>query len=86
MLEMLMAKFTQDADCKDFLLKTGTRKLLEGTGDRKWGCGVPISKEIKLKNVGRNLLGLMLEKVRRGIQTKRAHSDFHCQKLTTNTA
>ena len=48
-------------------MKTGDRKLFQGTGYRKWGCGIPISKakQISFKNPGRNLLGLMLEAVRR---------------------
>ena len=73
MLEVLMAKFEQNQFCRETLLKTGDRKLFEGTGDKRWGCGVPISKAKLItlkKNPGRNILGLQLEKVRRDIKAK----------------
>ena len=72
MQEILLQKFKQNTFCRDFLLETGERKLFEGTGDRKWGCGIPISKakQIGFKNPGRNLLGLVLETVRRDLKPK----------------
>ena len=72
MLEILYEKFKQDKFCRETLLKTGERKLFEGTGDKRWGCGIPISKakNITFKNPGRNLLGLQLEKVRGDIRPK----------------
>ena len=44
MTEILRAKFDTVNICRQFLLDTGTKRLYEGTGDRKWGCGIPISK------------------------------------------
>ena len=72
MREILVLKFSNNRFCKQFLLGTGKAKLFEGTGDRRWGCGIPISKadQISFKNVGRNLLGLMLESVREEISPK----------------
>ena len=72
MKEILQVKFSQISFCKQFLLSTGDRKLLEGTGDKRWGCGIPISKShlIPFKNPGRNLLGFMLEAVRADIRPK----------------
>ena len=66
MKEILLAKFSQSEYCKKFLLDTGDRRLFEGTGDRRWACGIPISKShlITFKNPGRNLLGFMLESTR----------------------
>ena len=71
MREVLIAKFTRNKDCKEFLLATGERNLYEGTGDKKWGCGIPISKsnQVSLQNPGRNLLGKLLEEVRRFLRT-----------------
>ena len=72
MQEILVEKFKQNDFCREVLLKTGDRKLFEGTGDRRWGCGIPISKaaQISFKNPGRNLLGLMLESVRKDLASK----------------
>ena len=55
MLEVLIKKFKQNPFCKEILLKTGDRKLFEGTGDRRWGCGIPIAKveQISFKNPGK---------------------------------
>ena len=57
MREILIEKFKRNRVCANFLLDTGTRKLFEGTGDRKWGCGFPISKAnlITFENPGRNV-------------------------------
>ena len=72
MLEILQVKFTTIDICKDFLLSTGTRRLFEGTGDRRWGCGIPISKYwlVTLKCPGKNILGQSLESVRENIRPK----------------
>ena len=43
MREILIEKFTRNKFCMQFLLNTGNRALFEGTGDRFWGCGLPIS-------------------------------------------
>ena len=66
MREILMEKFKRNKFCKKFLLETGERALFEGTGDKTWGCGLPISKaeQISFKNPGRNILGHLLEEVR----------------------
>ena len=72
MREILYEKFKQSDFCRQFLLSTGDRRLFEGTGDRRWACGIPISKShlISFKNPGKNLMGLMLEEVRRDIRPK----------------
>ena len=72
MREILLEKFTQIEFCRKFLLDTGKANLFEGTGDRKWGCGIPISKsdQITFRNPGRNLLGHLLESVRGELRPK----------------
>ena len=41
MEEGLMNKFEQNPECKEFLLKTGTKKLIEGSPyDTHWGVGL----------------------------------------------
>ena len=72
MREILMVKFNSNRFCKQFLLGTGKAKLFEGTGDRRWGCGIPISKadQISFRNPGKNILGHMLESVREEIRPK----------------
>ena len=69
MREVLIAKFKSNRACLNYLVGTGQRSLFEGTGDRKWGCGIPISKAnlITFKNPGRNLLGHMLEETRKAL-------------------
>ena len=71
MKEILIVKFSTIPFCNDFLLNiTGTRRLIQGTGDRRWGCGIPISKHwlITLKYPGKNILGHLLEEVREEIR------------------
>ena len=70
MREVLLAKFKRNKPCLSFLLATGERSLYEGTGDKYWGCGIPISKAhlISHKNPGKNILGHMLEEVRRALK------------------
>ena len=72
MREILIAKFKCNRACLSFLLATGERTLFEGTGDKKWGCGIPIAKAhlVSLRNPGRNLLGHLLEEVRRSLKGK----------------
>ena len=67
MREILLEKFKRNAECKQALLATGNRALFEGTGDKKWGCGLPISKAdlITFKNPGKDLMGHLLEEIRR---------------------
>ena len=66
MAEILRVKFSTVDICKKFLVDTGTKRLYEGTGDRKWGCGIPISKYWLITPTcpGKNILGLQLEEVR----------------------
>ena len=66
MREILVVKFKSNKFCRQFLLSTGDKHLFEGTGDRRWGCGILISKsaQISMKNPGRNLLGHILESIR----------------------
>ena len=72
MREILTEKFKRNKFCAQFLAATGDRALFEGTGDKKWGCGFPISRAhlISFKNPGRNVLGKLLEEVRRGLLKK----------------
>ena len=72
MREILLEKFSRNGKCAEFLLGTRERVLFEGTGDRKWGCGLPISKSnlITFKNPGKNVLGHLLEQIRRHLTTK----------------
>ena len=44
MREILIAKFKRNRICSSFSLATGERTLFEGTGDKKWGCRIPIAK------------------------------------------
>ena len=70
MKEILIVKFSTIPFCNDFLLNiTDTGRLIQGTGDRRWGCGIPISKHrlITLKYPGKNILGHLLEEVREEI-------------------
>ena len=71
MPEIWIEKFKRNQSCRSFLLSTGTRNLFEGTGDKRWGCGIPISKAhlISFKIPEKNLLGLLLEEVRRSLLT-----------------
>ena len=70
MKEVLLEKFKRNKLCMQFLLETGERALFKGTGDRVWGCVLPISKadQISYKNPRRNLLGHLLEEVRKLIK------------------
>ena len=72
MREIVLAKFKRNRSCKSYLLATGERTLFEGTGDRRWGCGIPISKAhlITLKNPGKNLFGAILQETRRELLKK----------------
>ena len=67
MLDLLRAKFKKNHRQRRALLDTGDKALVEFTQDRKWGCGLPLSKisDAKVDKLpGRNLLGEMLCKVR----------------------
>ena len=64
--DILYDKFTRNHYCRNFLLATGQKKLYEATGDRKWACGIPLSKISSLtKNQpGENRMGKKLESAR----------------------
>ena len=72
MREILTEKFRRNRACSSFLLANGDRTLFEGTGDKRWGCGIPISKAhlITHRNPGRNLLGLLLMEIRKDLMKK----------------
>ena len=57
--EILLEKFMTNPHCRDVLLATAGKKLLEATGDKKWGCGVHLSRIQGLTDPppGENLLG-----------------------------
>ena len=63
---IILDKFTRNSYCRDFLLATGDKTLYEATGDRKWACGIPLSKIDTLTATppGENRMGKKLEKVR----------------------
>ena len=67
MREILLEKYKRNCSCAKALLDTGDKALFEGTGDRKWACGIPISKadQITFNDPGRNLLWHLLEEIRR---------------------
>ena len=57
MFEVLLAKFTQNIDTKEYLLETGLRPLIKISNDDFWGNG--------LNNSGKNFHGKLLEKIRK---------------------
>ena len=63
MEDLVLAKFTQNQQLKEALLKTGNLKLVEGNkwNDRFWGV---------CKGIGENKLGLILMKIRQQIRKK----------------
>ena len=71
MLDILRAKFRDNREHREALLATGNKILVDFTHDRKWGCGLPLSKikDTKLDKLpGRNLLGKFLMSVREEIR------------------
>ena len=63
MKAILEAKFSQNSDLRE-------AKLCEGTSDRYWGCGTPItqSKTIQVESLqGKNMLGNWLMEVRKDL-------------------
>jgi ribA/ribD-fused uncharacterized protein len=74
-----VAKFTQHKDLAEFLLSTGTHRLVEASAtDRIWGIGIglddPRRYDPTLWN-GENLLGDVLEDTRHKVRTR--HDKFH---------
>ena len=72
MKEILLDKFKRNRFCREFLLSTGKKRLFEGTGDRRWACGIPISRasSITLNIPGRNILGKILEEIREELRNR----------------
>ena len=68
--KLIRAKFTQHPALADRLMKTENSKLFEGTRDRFYGVGIPISQHQSIgpNNPGQNKLGEILEKVRADLQ------------------
>ena len=69
---IILDKFTRNEYCRDFLLATGNKHLYKATGDRKWACGIPLSKIDALTDnpPGENRMGKKLEKVRNIIRNQ----------------
>ena len=69
---ILLDKFTRNQYCRDFLVRTGDKKLFEATGDRKWACGIPLTKIDTLTDAppGENRMGKKLEVVRQKVKAK----------------
>lgn len=68
MLDVCIAKFSQNDEQKEILLNTGDRTLVEGSPyDKVWGVGVHWAEESILNEKnwkGQNLLGKVLMEVR----------------------
>ena len=68
MVEILVAKFGQNANLKDTLLKTGSRSFVEGSPyDKIWGIGIHWQDPLCLdesKWLGDNLLGKALDQAK----------------------
>jgi hypothetical protein len=63
----LVEKFLQNKSCRDMLLNTGDKRIVEATKDNFWGAGVPLfSKHIWIKErcTGKNVMGKILQAVR----------------------
>ena len=73
-LQGLEQKFDQNQDCKEFLMKTGTKKLVEGSPyDTNWGVGLRyndpmIDDEKNWRGTNNNNLGKALMQCRSSLQ------------------
>ena len=73
MKDIVKVKFTQNEKIKASLIETRDMVLCEGTGDRYWGCGIPISKSSQIDSTklpGKNKLGKILMEVRNELRKK----------------
>lgn len=70
MAELLMAKFSKNADMARFLLGTGEKQLHEATTDRKWAIGCSLSsRALSMEEwKGNDLLGQLLENTREALR------------------
>lgn len=68
MARALRAKYMQNPDLKEYLLKTGKRTIAESSPtDKYWGTGIGLAQENATKQqhwTGQNNLGLLLMKLR----------------------
>ncbi|CAK8985898.1 N-glycosidase R617 (Riboflavin biosynthesis intermediates N-glycosidase) [Durusdinium trenchii] len=73
-----LLKFSQNDNCKDELLRTGDRILVEACHDAIWGSGKPRTSRFVFDQSkwGLNLLGLALMAVREILTDKGAGFDF----------
>jgi ribA/ribD-fused uncharacterized protein len=63
-----LAKFTQNINCKNFLMSTGKTALAEASLDKVWGIGMRLSDANVLEKSkwnGQNNLGKILEDIRK---------------------
>ena len=73
MLDVLLMKFTQNADLREKLISTGDKHLYEFTRDRFWGIGLTLAQTHLLKEgkgPGQNKLGELLMLVRQKLVDK----------------
>ncbi len=78
MREIVKCKFDTSEICKNALMESGTITIAEGTGDRRWACG--LWKDIAQVTIprfwpGENKLGEILMQQRREYQ----HDEEVCQ-------
>lgn len=71
--EGLLAKFEQNDDCREYLLSTGDKVLVEAAPwDRIWGIGFGVNDSevcnLEIHKWGKNLLGELLMDVREYIR------------------
>ncbi len=60
------AKVEQNAHVRAALIATGTRKILEASGDRYWGAGRRLKDPtlLTVRARGKNTMGRILEEIR----------------------
>eukprot|EP01062_Namystynia_karyoxenos_P037148 TRINITY_DN27055_c0_g2_i1.p1 TRINITY_DN27055_c0_g2~~TRINITY_DN27055_c0_g2_i1.p1 ORF type:complete len:1845 (+),score=271.30 TRINITY_DN27055_c0_g2_i1:76-5535(+) len=66
MYEAMLEKFTQNQDCRDVLMSTGSQRLVFGDNDPFWGTGSGVQKE-----QGSNAFGKLLMLVRSELEWQR---------------